>query len=281
MGASHVVCMKQKNLSVKNPQLIRFTIATFSVTVLWSIVSYLFIGFKNQILFLAGILGIYFILAYLFLPRIIYILVLLFHRSRIPRYTHAPDGVLADPVNIILFGNEQYLLEAFEEAGWDKADPITPRTTWKMFRAFFWNKPYPKAPFSPLFLFGRKQDYGFQKQIGDSPRTRHHVRFWAANIEKEIDLESPLYWMRKKAVDMDKPLMWVGAASKDVGFGLARFTYQLTHSVDEEVDKEREFIIDSLLSHRKITDIKLFATDALVKGKYVSDSRIITAYLKY
>ena len=79
---------------------------------------------------------------------------------------------------------------------------------------------------------------------------------------------------------MSKPLMWVGAASKDVGFGLAKFTYQLTHQVDEQVDKEREYIIDSLLQARAITDIKLFATDALVRGRYISDSRIITAYLK-
>jgi hypothetical protein len=272
--------MKQKEV-IKNPSIIRFVVATFSITIAWLAVSYFFISLKTQILFLVGFFGLYFTLAYFFLPRIIYILVLLTRRSKIPRYTHAPDGVLADPVNIILFGSEEALKEAFSEADWSQADAITPRTVWKMFRAFFWNKSYPKAPFSPLFLFGRKQDYGFQKQIGKSPRMRHHVRFWAANIEREIDLESSLYWVKKKKVDKDKPLMWVGAASKDVGFGLARFTYQLTHSVDEEVDKERDFIIDSLLSKRKIADIKLFATDALVKGKYVSDSRIITAYLKY
>lgn len=265
---------------IKRPGLIRLLIAIVSVTIVWGAVTYLFIDFWTQVFYLVVFFALYFALAYLFLPRIIYILVLIFKRSRIPRYTHSPDGVLADPVNIILFGSEQALHSAFENAGWTEADPITIRSTAKMFRAFFFSKHYPNAPFSPLFLFGRKQDIGFQRSIGKSPRMRHHIRFWAANREKEIDLEDPLYWMKKSQIDKEKPLMWVGAASKDIGFGFTRFTYQMTHQVDEAVDKEREFVIDSLLTARKITDIKLFATDALVRGKYISDSRIITAYLK-
>ncbi len=266
---------------IKRPGLIRLVVATLSFIGVWGIVSYYFIGFRLQLTFFFAFFGLYFSFAYLFLPRMIYAIVLILRRSRIPRYTHAADGVLADPVNIILFGREEDLLAVFAKAGWQRADAVTPRSTWKMFRAFFFNKSYPTAPFSPLFLFGRRQDYGFQKAIGDSPRMRHHVRFWRANVEPEIDLEDPLYWLKRHTVDTDKPLMWVGAASKDIGYGFERFTYQLTHQVDEEVDKEREYIIDSLLEKGTITDIKLFATDALVRGKYISDSRIITAYLKH
>ena len=32
---------------------------------------------------------------------------------------------------------------------------------------------------SILYLFGRGQDIGFQKAIDNSPRKRHHIRFWA------------------------------------------------------------------------------------------------------
>ncbi len=41
-----------------------------------------------------------------------------------------------------------------------------------MARAFVLNTPYPTAPFSTLYLFGRGQDIGFEKAIGDSPRRR-------------------------------------------------------------------------------------------------------------
>ncbi|WP_342021788.1 LssY C-terminal domain-containing protein [Methyloceanibacter marginalis] len=37
-----------------------------------------------------------------------------------------------------------------------------------MAKTFVLNQPYPTAPFSTLFLFGRGQDIGFQKAIGDS-----------------------------------------------------------------------------------------------------------------
>ena len=31
-----------------------------------------------------------------------------------------------------------------------------------------------------LYLFGRKEDLAFEQPVGDSPRHRHHVRFWRA-----------------------------------------------------------------------------------------------------
>ena len=37
-----------------------------------------------------------------------------------------------------------------------------------MIRAFLFNSPYATAPFSTLYLFGRGQDVGFQKAIGDT-----------------------------------------------------------------------------------------------------------------
>jgi hypothetical protein len=37
-----------------------------------------------------------------------------------------------------------------------------------MVKAFLLNPPYPAAPFSALYLFGRGQDIGFQKGIDNS-----------------------------------------------------------------------------------------------------------------
>ena len=112
---------------MKRPGLIRLVLASTSLFLVWGAVSYYFIGFRTQFFFLLTFFAIYFLLAYLFLPRIIYVLILILRRSRIPRYTHAPDGVLADPVNIILFGCEEDLWRAFEAAGWKQADPIAPK----------------------------------------------------------------------------------------------------------------------------------------------------------
>ena len=56
-----------------------------------------------------------------------------------------------------------------------------------MTQAFVLNAPYPTAPFSTLYLFGRPQDVGFQEPIDDSPRKRHHIRFWALGLTRSED----------------------------------------------------------------------------------------------
>ena len=56
-----------------------------------------------------------------------------------------------------------------------------------MVRAFVFNSPYPTAPFSTLYLFGRGQDIGFQKAIDNSPRKRHHIRFWSLSLTRAED----------------------------------------------------------------------------------------------
>ena len=56
-------------------------------------------------------------------------------------------------------------------------------------------KPYPDAPVSNLYLWGRIQDLAFEQPVGNSPKQRHHVRFWRS---AEVD-------------DNGEPL-WLGAA---------------------------------------------------------------------
>jgi hypothetical protein len=64
-----------------------------------------------------------------------------------------------------------------------------------MIRTFIFNKPYPTAPFSTLYLFGRGQDIGFQKAIDNSPRKRHHIRFWALSLVRaEETLGTASFW---------------------------------------------------------------------------------------
>jgi hypothetical protein len=82
-------------------------------------------------------------------------------------------------VNVALIGTLQQLRSAFASLGWSEADQLGLASSWGMIRAFVFNSPYPTAPFSSLYLFGRGQDIGFQKAIDNSPRKRHHVRFWA------------------------------------------------------------------------------------------------------
>src|SRR5215471_4031042 len=87
---------------------------------------------------------------------------------------------------------------AFKLAGWSQADRLGLASSWRMIRAFVFNSPYPTAPFSTLYLFGRGQDVGFQKAIDNSPRKRHHIRFWALSLAySEANLGKASFWLNR------------------------------------------------------------------------------------
>ncbi len=100
-------------------------------------------------------------------------------RKRVPRFSITGDGLPGDPINVVLIGTLPQLQAAFATAGWSVADRLNAASSWRMVRAFVFKSPYPTAPFSTLYLYGRGQDIGFQKAIDNSPRKRHHIRFWA------------------------------------------------------------------------------------------------------
>ena len=222
----------------------------------------------------------YYLSAYVILPRIIRIALLIIRKGRIPRFTTASDGFYVDPVNIILIGTKEELEKSFEKIGWCKAEKLNLKSSEKMVRKFLENKPYPNAPFSNLYLFGRKQNIGFQQSIGNSPRKRHHIRFWAINTDKEIDPLDLKFWTKRQRIKPDKIFTWVGAGSEDIGFAFSRFTYQLSHRVDPEIDKERKYILNLLKEQKLIGKITYYKSGKFKVGKYTSDGRIAVAKLK-
>lgn len=222
----------------------------------------------------------YYLSAYIVLPRFFRIIFLITRKGRIPRFTTAIDGFYVDPVNIILIGTREQLEQAFKKIGWEKADKLNLRSTQKMIRKFLFNRPYPRAPFSNLYLFGRKQDVGFQQEINNSPRKRHHIRFWAVNTDKEIDPTDIKFWTKKQKIKVDRNFMWVGAGVEDIGFAFSQLTYQLSHKIDPNVDRERKYILDLIKQKKCVGKITYYKPGKFKVGKYVSDGRIAVGKLK-
>jgi hypothetical protein len=133
-----------------------------------------------------------------------------------------------DPVNLILVGTRAELCAAFQSAGWSVADPITARSAMRIGVSVALKRPYPAAPVSDLYLFGRTQDLAFELSVGPSARTRHHVRFWQAGIAP------------------DERTVWVGSGTFDLRVGRSPATGRLTHRISPDVDAEREIIISTL-----------------------------------
>jgi len=154
-----------------------------------------------------------------------------------------------------------------------------------MAKSFVFNEPYPTAPFSTLYLFGRGQDVGFQKAIDDSPRKRHHIRFWARNLaHAEATLGTAEFWRGTPRVPAgDERVLWVGAGTRDTGFSLTRLTFQITHATDSDTNAERDFIIAELKKFKLIAEPVAYRAQqrlALAKvNHYVTDGEVIAADL--
>lgn len=204
--------------------------------------------FDNRVPWAIALFSTYVFTAYLFIPVIIRLYRLFVRPDHIPLYCVTPDGFASDPINIGLIGTRRQVKEAMAKAGWHEADKRTPRTLFRMAKAILTRKPYLNAPFSSLYLFGRRQDLGYQKPIGDNPSHRHHVRFWACHLEGPDAFHHHVhFWNRfhRPGKKFGRQL-WVGAASKDVGIMPIRHNAQLTHLVDPDTNAERDLIVNDL-----------------------------------
>jgi len=220
-----------------------FAIGAISI---WLIVFVVW-DFADQTMPMAIALGITYAMgAYVILPYAVRMGLKVLQRRRVPSFTVSADGLPADPVNLALFGTLDELRAAFAAIGWVEADKLSLSSSWRMVKAFVFNRPYPNAPFSTLYLFGRGQDIGFQKPIGDSPRKRHHVRFWGRLLEDIQDIDTASFWLNTDVPAPGARVPWVGAGTRDTGFGLTKLTFQITHATDSDTNAERDFIIGQL-----------------------------------
>jgi LssY C-terminus len=148
--------------------------------------------------------------------------------ANVDRITHTADGHPGDPLNIAMLATEEELVCAMVAVGWYPANPITFESGLRIVVDSVVRRPDDDAPVSSLYLFGRKQDLAFEQPVGNSPRQRHHVRFWRS-AERE-----------------DGRPLWFGAATFDRSVGLSHTTGEVTHHIGPDVDTERDRIAKQL-----------------------------------
>jgi hypothetical protein len=155
-----------------------------------------------------------------------------------PTTTCTKDGRPGDPVNLRLVGSADDLVRAFCSAGWSPAEPITARSAIRIGTSVVLNRPYPQAPVSNLYLYGRVQDFAFECILG-SARSRHHVRFWLAGCTA------------------DGRQVWAGAGTFDARVGRSPATGRITHRISPDVDTERDTILADLGRTGGLTGVRV------------------------
>lgn len=150
--------------------------------------------------------------------------------ARSPRHTTTTRGHQGDAVNVAFIGSEEELHRVLAVAGWYAADPITLETSLRIAADVVLHKPYAHAPVSDLFLWGRRQDVAFEQPVGDSPKQRHHVRFW-----------------RSRELDRAGRPLWIGAATFDERVEISRTTGGVTHKISPNIDRERNKLVSDAI----------------------------------
>ena len=148
----------------------------------------------------------------------------------IPPTNFARDGRPSDPLNVRVIGTADQLSAAFVSAGWYRADELTLITSLRISFDALLGRKYSSAPVSDLYLYGRKQDFAFEKP-GHSVRQRDHVRFWRAKLPAS-----------------DGRPVWIGGATRDEKIELSRTDHLPTHGIAPDVDDERNLIADDLIA---------------------------------
>ena len=184
------------------------------------------------------------VLAYLALPRLHQVLTWLYVPDYFIGRTRTPDGLLGDPVNLAVKGDEEDIHEAMVAAGWVRADPITLRSSWRIVLSSLLRRSYPAAPVSNLLLFGRKQSFAYQKEVEGNPSQRHHIRFWYC----------PPGWVLPGGGHVD----WLAAATYDRAVGLSVLTLQVTHKIDADIDIERDYVVDDVRWANKAAELEIW-----------------------
>ncbi len=262
-------------------RLLIFGLGIFCV---WLIVFVVFETADRRLPWILAVGATYGIAAYLILPRAIRMGLKILHRERVTSYTITGDGLPGDPVNVALIGTLQQLRAAFAALGWSEADRLSLASSWGMIRAFVLNAPYPTAPFSTLYLFGRGQDIGFQTAIDNSPRKRHHIRFWAlSQTSARKTWGAADFWLNNERPPDNERALWVGAGTKDTGLSLTRLSFQVTHATDSDTNAERDFIIGELRKNRSIAAEKVYQAGQSLRTErvnhYITDGEVILASL--
>lgn len=149
--------------------------------------------------------------------------------EKIPRRVVDLQGNQGDAVNFLIIGPQEQLEAAFRDAGWVIADKNIQDAIMNATMKSTSKQVYLEMPMSQLYMFNRPQDYGYARtEPVQVVASRHHLRIW------------------KSPYEVDGQPLWVGACTHDIGFERDQRNNGVTHKIDPEIDKERDFLAGTL-----------------------------------
>jgi LssY C-terminus len=182
----------------------------------------------------------------------------------------AAGGNEGDMVNFAMVGTREQVVTAFKAAGWVTVDKSVQDAIVSGLMATLNKESYTAMPMSTLYLFGRPQDMSYARADPLMVAAeRHHLRVW--KTDKVIG---------------GRPV-WVGSSTHDIGFEKDQRNGKVTHKIDPEIDKERDYLLQSFdaagvfSSAAYVTpDNPMLEARTATGGSFHSDGRIVVMDLK-
>lgn len=159
-----------------------------------------------------------------------------------PNSTDSSGKIDGDPINLVFIGNSDEILAAFKACGWNETEIIDFNTSLKTVFSFLFSTEYKYMPISPLYVYGREQDAGLQKDR-DTVNARNHIRLWLTPMKYD-----------------GKPIL-IGQISRDVGITMTDKLPFVTHKIDPDIDGARNYLLQDLLRTQTISAF------GFIKGK--------------
>ena len=184
----------------------------------------------------------------------------------------AQGGNPGDLVNFVIVGSKEQVTDALKAAGWIVADKTNKDAVVDALMATLQKNVYVAVPMSILYLFGRPQDFGYERaEAVMVAAQRNHFRIWQAPFSAP-----------------QNQTLWVGAGTHDVGIERdQRSANAITHKIDQDVDNERDFIGATLQQAGQVEAMDYMTRAKAIKsaktatgGNIQSDGRVLVIVLK-
>jgi len=142
-----------------------------------------------------------------------------------------------DPINLVVIGQFKDIAAAFARRGWLPAEETYSTAVWKTIKSFLFGSRYRYSPVSPLYFYGRHQDFARQKPRHDI-HERNHLRLWY----------SPMRFQGRP--------VFVGQISRDIGVHFTTKTWPpVTHKIDPDIDDARNALLEDLIFSQMLAQV--------------------------
>jgi len=139
-----------------------------------------------------------------------------------------------DPLNVLFIGDLNEVMGALTRSGWAFTERTRAVAAWESMKSTLFGSPEFNFPVSPLYVFGRKQDFAMQRPRGSIPQ-RNHMRLWLSPLTQE------------------GRSVWIAQLSRDIGIKPTWHSpFLLTHIIDPEIDEDRAYLLELLMRTQSV-----------------------------